>query len=566
MSIKKSFILFVVFTLLILGITSCKEKPTIISTSEFSESSISEEAFSDTSYSVESGESSSDNNSEIKSNSDSSTSPNFSIPTGNVSSTLSSISSTSGSEYKLEYFNVTSYGAKGTGTVDDSGAIKKAILAAKNADGGIVYLPSGMYLVNSGIDIPMGVSVRGESPSTVKKWKSPTNLGTSNITFEQIGVSWLDSSNFSGSWIIVNHGSGDVDSHATFELQGNSSIYSLGFVHKNSAPIVSKITIYPPAIGIKNIASNPYTRDGMTIEDIVLLNAYVGIGVQAGNGKLLDHQNGQDADLFSMGRLRVHDVSGGCTYRGIIMKGLLDTIDLENVNFGYTNIEKTYVSQRTNNCADFEWYRADGSNATNIFSFGAKYGILTTPAFKNGSSSMRLSKAELIGQYPLYITATGQYEIEDSTFTSINFNNLCVENDFRPMTVIQDTTSVHQPLYVFNQLTLINGIKSTSLKDESLRIVTNSPSAPAMVMFSDTVFSGWSPDIQDPIISYETPSTSYTGLLSFYNCTFKDGISSSGILFKLTKVPVGGLQFNNCSIPQALINNSANILNAAWIN
>jgi hypothetical protein len=331
------------------------------------------------------------------------------------------------------------------------------------------------------------------------------------------------------------------------------------------APVVSSITVYPPAIGIKNVAKNPYTRDGMTIENIVLLNAYVGIGLQTGNGNLLDHQVGDGSTLNSLGRFRIHNITGGCVFRGIILKGILDTVDLQEIRFGYTNMETTYATQRANYCADFEWYRADGSNVKNIFSFGAKYGILATPAF-NGGVSMRLSNAEITGQYPVYMTASGQYEISDCTFATMNFNNLCNEKTYQALTVIQDASSVHQPFYAFNNLTLVNKVKSPSATDISFFLVTKNSSAAAMAVFSNFTFSGWSPDTTDPIIYYETPSTNYSGYASFYNCTFKDGAANTGKLFVLNTVPGGGLQFNGCSIPQALISNSSNSNNAVWFN
>lgn len=564
MNAKKYFILLLSACLLIFSVISCKPADKDNSSSE----------------TFTSGNSAADSIIEIESESDSgsvivdsegnviSTPNNKNSSTGrsNTSAGTGSKVSTAPNDTGATYFNVRNYGAKGNGQSDDSGAIQKAINAAVSAGGGIVYMPAGLYLMNSGLDVPMGISLRGTSPSTTKKWRKVSDLGTGTLSFESAGSSWLDASNFKGTWILVNHGAGNVDSHATFELQGNASIYNLGFVHKNTAPVVSKITVYPPAIAIKNVKDNPYTRDGMTIENIMLLNAYIGIGVHAGNGKILDHQNGQQADLYSMGRLRVHQVTGGCVFRGIIMKGLLDTIDLQDISFGYTNLEKTYSEKRANECADFEWYRADGSNATNIFSFGARYGILTSPAFTSGSSSMRLSKANLTGQYPIYLTATGQYEIEDCTFTTINFNKLCKENKFQAMTVKQDTTSVHQPFYVFNRLKIVNKIQSSSANDTSLHITTTHGSASAMVMFSNITFTGWSPDNIDPLIYYEAPSTRYNGYASFYNCTVSGGNNSNGMLYKVKNAPAGSLQFINCTLPQALVNNSSNTGNAVWIN
>src|SRR5208282_4983078 len=49
-------------------------------------------------------------------------------------------------------FNVMAYGAKGDGKADDSDAIQNAINAAQNfGNGGIVFLPTGSYLVSKGL-------------------------------------------------------------------------------------------------------------------------------------------------------------------------------------------------------------------------------------------------------------------------------------------------------------------------------------------------------------------------------------------------------------------------------
>ena len=457
----------------------------------------------------------------------------------------------------MPYFNVKNYGAKADGKTDDSGALKKAVAAAQKANGGLVYLPAGRYRLASGIDVPMGVSIRGESPSTRKKWRKPADLGQKAVTYEAVGTTWTDGGNLSGTWILVDHGAGNADAHATFQLEGNASVYGLGFLHLGSAPVTDKITVYPPAIAIKNTKDIPFTRDGMTIEDICLLNAYIGIGIQAGNGKLLDHEVGSDANLNSLGRMRVHNVTGGCVYRGMILKGLLDTVDLQNVRFGHTNLTKTYMTFRARNAADFEWYRADGSNVSDIASYGAKYGVLSTPAYKNGSTSLRMTNAELVGRYPLYLTASGQYEISDCTLVTADSGQLADEKAFCAMTVIQDETSIHQPFYLFCRLTLENRVQSASAEDRSLCLITKRASAAAMVLFSELTFKGWSPDSADPLIYYEAAGTSYGGYALFNSCKAIGGSSAAGLLYKAVNIAKGGLQFNNCTFPQGLIDRSA---------
>lgn len=76
---------------------------------------------------------------------------------------------------KNQLFVVTNYGAEPKyidkteannevyNAKDNAPAIQQALNAAKNAGGGIVYLPSGHYRVNSNIVIPTGVELRGSA-------------------------------------------------------------------------------------------------------------------------------------------------------------------------------------------------------------------------------------------------------------------------------------------------------------------------------------------------------------------------------------------------------------------
>lgn len=64
-------------------------------------------------------------------------------------------------------FDVRAYGAMGDGRADSTRAIRSAIDAAKDAGGGIVYLPRGRYLVSDALVIPPGVSIRGERTDLV---------------------------------------------------------------------------------------------------------------------------------------------------------------------------------------------------------------------------------------------------------------------------------------------------------------------------------------------------------------------------------------------------------------
>ncbi|MCD9023736.1 discoidin domain-containing protein [Cohnella silvisoli] len=62
------------------------------------------------------------------------------------------------------------YNAAGNGTTDDTAAIQNALNDAFQMGGGIVFLPAGHYRVNGTLNVPPGITLRGE-------WKSPDNGG-----------------------------------------------------------------------------------------------------------------------------------------------------------------------------------------------------------------------------------------------------------------------------------------------------------------------------------------------------------------------------------------------------
>lgn len=64
-------------------------------------------------------------------------------------------------------FNVKSYGAKGDGSTNDSGAINNAITAANSAGGGIVEFPSGSYKSQNTVHLKSNVTLQLDSGSTV---------------------------------------------------------------------------------------------------------------------------------------------------------------------------------------------------------------------------------------------------------------------------------------------------------------------------------------------------------------------------------------------------------------
>lgn len=82
------------------------------------------------------------------------------------------------------WFTVTSYGAAGDGTTDDTAAINTAIAALNSAGGGVLYFPAGNYLVSAGLtSITVAATIMGDGLTSQVTCSSATaNLFTLTVT------------------------------------------------------------------------------------------------------------------------------------------------------------------------------------------------------------------------------------------------------------------------------------------------------------------------------------------------------------------------------------------------
>lgn len=93
-------------------------------------------------------------------------------------------------------FNVLGFGAKGDGVTDDTDAIQKAIDAAQNYThgnvnrGGIVFLPTGVYLVSKTLLITNEVKIMGQGQATID---GATHIVPASLGFDvikMVNVNW----------------------------------------------------------------------------------------------------------------------------------------------------------------------------------------------------------------------------------------------------------------------------------------------------------------------------------------------------------------------------------------
>jgi hypothetical protein len=243
--------------------------------------------------------------------------------------------------------DATTFGAKGDGSTDDTGAIQRAMDSAA-AKGGIVALSPGKYLVGGSLRIPPGVVLEGVMQSP--QWAEP----------------------LTGSVILATGGRGSEEGPALFEM-GSSSL-------------VRGVTVYYPEQKTTDIKPYPWTfhlrGNDNTVEHVTLINSYNGI------------RTGPESHC----RHRIRSVSGCVLRRGIFVDNTTDIGRIENVQWhchwwSAKNVGgdwKPVHEFMWRNCEGFIFGRTDWEYVTNTFIFPVNIGyrfIRTERGMCNGQFS-----------------------------------------------------------------------------------------------------------------------------------------------------------------------------------
>jgi len=469
------------------------------------------------------------------------------------------------------FANIRDFGALGDGSSNDSPAIQKALDSMKES-GGVVFMPPGLYRMCSGVVVPMGVAVEGVTTATTGPWQNHLDTQDKNfplehnISLRSTGEQWIDPRIYKGTWVLSDHGYGECNGDPTFRMMGNTSITRIGFVNKYLPPVTDSLVACPP--NIAHISSNalPYTREGVTVEDISLANCYCGIMISAGNE--LDnnyHELKTPRDLSkSCGRHRIHNIMGGPLYRGIVLKCLLDTVDVNNCQFNYSCYVSEYVSARTENSIDIFMSRGDGMSISNCLSYGAYTALKTEPSFKDniGTCSFRLSNSNFEGIMPLVLNSGGMYEISNCYFLACHPSRVLPETKVICVQISQPDKCIHNPFILLNNCVFQN---SSAGKGCALDVKLTSGSNP---MISNSQFWGWG--IGEPII-HLTKSLMPAASLTLSDCIFT---ASGGIETLPSQMPGtlakaegegyhdGDLRFVGCRFPVSVYDDISH--NGVW--
>lgn len=162
---------------------------------------------------------------------------------------------------KNDIFNIVDFGAVANDGLDDSDAFEKAIVAANNNNGGIVFIPNGKFDLSGSYTLSSGTELRGISGSRHKSNDAATH-----------------------SLIQITGNEGNPDGAAFITLGEKCGIRGLTFYYpaQKSAMLVPETIIeYPFTIR--------GTGDDIYITDCMFANPYQGINFKNADNHLLEN-------------------------------------------------------------------------------------------------------------------------------------------------------------------------------------------------------------------------------------------------------------------------------------
>lgn len=237
-------------------------------------------------------------------------------------------------------YNVTAqpYGADKTGQTDVSSKLQQAINDAQSAGGGTVYLPAGIYRVNSPITVPTGVELRGS-------WDVPHHT---------IG---------GGTVLFTNYGENDAEGTPLITLAASAGVRGLSVYYDQQ----DWNTVKPYSWTIQG------TGHGVYAINTTLINSYQGIdfGSHDTSGHYIDY------------------VAGSPLKEGIFIGGGAEDGMVRNVQFNPHYYGRNNYPNHPSNDEDFNkvWNyqkenldafrvgHVEGETIFNTFVYGSMYGI-----------------------------------------------------------------------------------------------------------------------------------------------------------------------------------------------
>ncbi|MBM3881869.1 MAG: hypothetical protein FJ387_19445 [Verrucomicrobia bacterium] len=245
-------------------------------------------------------------------------------------------------------FNVRDFGARGDGATDDTAAVQKALDAAAQAGGGVVWAPRGNYWFGGTLNVPAAVTLRGV-------WESvPAHNG--------IRDAGLPKPTDDGTTFLVTAGAGSEAGAPFITLNHNSTLKGVVLYYPQQK--VDEVPDpFPWAIAMRG--KNP------AVLAVELLNPYNGI------------------DATRNERHLIRDVQGQPLRRGILVDQIYDIGRIENVHFNpWWSMKPKLFNWQMEHGEAFIFGRTDWQYVFNTFCFGYAVGykfIRTQAGVCNGN-------------------------------------------------------------------------------------------------------------------------------------------------------------------------------------
>lgn len=235
--------------------------------------------------------------------------------------------------------SVTEFGAVGDGKTDDTAAFQKALDAVSADGGGIVFVPTGTYLIKTHLNIPAHVTLEGV-------FRAPTAR-----------------TQFKGSTLLAIEGKGKADGDPFIFLNTNSTLKG--------------ITIFYPEQDAKNLSPYPWCirgqGDNCSVVDVLLVNPWQAV----------------DFGTNPCGRHYIKNLYAQPLSKGIFVDKCFDVGRIEDVHlwpFWDTSLEKWMQANST----AFIFGRTDWEYVGNCFCIWYKVGFHFTK-FADGPGNVILN-------------------------------------------------------------------------------------------------------------------------------------------------------------------------------
>lgn len=241
-----------------------------------------------------------------------------------------------------DFYSVLDFGARADGKTDDTAAFQKALDAAGQAGGGVVYAPRGNYFFAGHLEVPPAVTLKG-------MWESvPAHDGIRNPGGEK--------PTDDGTTFLVTENEGTEDAPPFVTLHDNSTLKGVVLYYPRQDPQEIPKP-YPWAIALRG--KNP------AVLAVELLNPYNGI------------------DATRNDRHLIRDVQGQPLRRGILVDEIYDIGRIEDVHFNpWWSMHPRLFQWQEQNGEAFIFGRSDWEYVLNTFcyGYGAGYKFIKTGA------------------------------------------------------------------------------------------------------------------------------------------------------------------------------------------